>query len=101
MIYTYTPEDFFDLGDAGEHQVTYTAKIERDPYSVWGKESYTCELKTALVTVNYAGMKQSLNVMPRLKTYPGSVIRIEQEILKDYLKAQEAKVHDWDGDPAA
>lgn len=97
MIYSYTPDDYMDLGDLGEHPVTYTALIIFN-----GPDTApSVSIMKAIVSVTIGSATHYIDVTKLAHKYLGKRERIEKEILGDYRKAQEARVNDWDGGDAA
>lgn len=88
-VHTYIPDDFVDLGEAGEHPIQFKAMIE------WaGFESRTIVRITearAHLSFPNTDVIQKIDLLPRLREYPDTLRRWEDEIRRDWERKCEEK----------
>ena len=88
-IHTYIPDDFIDLGEAGEHPICFKAEIQ------WaGFESRTIVVifdATVQLSFKDSSRIQKLDLLPRLREYPDTMRKWEDEILKDWEQQREER----------
>ncbi|NJO55740.1 MAG: hypothetical protein HC834_04560 [Rhodospirillales bacterium] len=66
--YVYEAEEFFDLGDAGEHPITFTSLVSIE-YEVGANRGSVSILK-AEVSIDLGGQTQKLDVTSKIKESP-------------------------------
>lgn len=93
--FTYLPDSYFDLGEAGEHPCEVTAWIQ-PPYDPRFQASVN--IVRVIVKVSYPGDEapQILDITKRIKKYPMTRERWEDEVRKAW---ESAKNRHFDDDP--
>lgn len=91
--YVYTPDEYIDCGDLGEHPITFTALVDREP-GRFGSDRYSVTIMRAVVKMKLNGQVIEVDCTSRFKNHQ----KWENEIYKDYMSASE---RDYDGDTSA
>lgn len=94
--FTYIPDELFDLGGAGEHEIEFTAWIKSE-VGVFGSTT-TVQITRAVVHVVYGEIKQELDVTARINRDHYARDMWEAEILASYEGARDDI--EYDREPA-
>jgi hypothetical protein len=90
--YTHNPDELFDLGEAGEHPITFSCWIYCEP-----DRKPQVRFMKAIVDVTYSGQRtQRLDVTPHILASPWTRERWEDEIIQAFENAREKTERDYD-----
>lgn len=88
----YVPDDYLDLGAAGEHPLTLTAWI--DVEEINGEQTHSVRIVNAIVHVQYGELAQELDITTKILNSHYTRKGWEDEIWENYESKQ--KVYDED-----
>lgn len=87
--YIYTPDEYFDMGAAGEHPPEFLALIGEDYIN--GKHVRSVDIKRVVVKIKFDGIDvQELDITPKIV---GGITcgDWEEEIFKSYKASKQAE----------